>query len=56
MQFHTQFDNNTQQAGTPGTELGQAQLKLELELSFTWFKFCCIKLIDKNTTGCFESH
>ena len=32
------FDYNAKQAGA---ELGQAQLKLELELSFTWFKFCC---------------
>ena len=29
-----------------GAELGQAQLKLELELSFTWFKVN--KLINKN--------
>ena len=29
--------------------LGQAQLKLELELSFTWIKIFCIKLIDKDT-------
>ena len=28
-----------------GTELSQAQLKLELELCFTSFKICCIKLI-----------
>ena len=28
-----------------GTVLGQAQLKLELELYFTSFKICCIKLI-----------
>ena len=34
-------EKNVQQAGT---ELGQAQLKLELELNFTWFKFCSIKL------------
>ena len=33
-----------------GAELGQAQLKLELELSFTWFKMFCIKLIYKTTT------
>ena len=39
-----------------GAELGQAQLKLELELSFTWFKICCIKLINKNTTGYFGCH
>ena len=26
-----------------GTVLGQAQLKLELELCFTLFKICCIK-------------
>ena len=39
-----------------GTELGQAQLKLELDLSFTWSKFCCIKLIDINTTGFFDCH
>ena len=39
-----------------GTELGQAQLKLELELIFTWSKFCCIKLIDINTTGYFNCH
>ena len=45
--------NTNEQAGT---ELGQAQLKLELELSFTWFKFCCIKLIDLNTTGYFDYH
>ena len=31
-----------------GVLLCQAQLKLELELSFTWFKICCIKLINKN--------
>ena len=34
--------NNHKQAGTV---LGQAQLKLELELYFTSFKICCIKLI-----------
>ena len=45
--------NMTKQAGT---ELGQAQLKLELELSFTWFKFCWIKLNDINTTGYFDCH
>ena len=28
-----------------GTVLGQAQLKMELELYFTSFKICCIKLI-----------
>ena len=28
-----------------GTVLGQAQLKLELELYFTSFKICCIELI-----------
>ena len=28
-----------------GAELGQAQLKLELELFFTSFKICCMKLI-----------
>ena len=28
-----------------GTVLGQAQLKLELELYFTSLKICCIKLI-----------
>ena len=39
-----------------GAELGQAQLKLELELSFTWFKICCIKLINKNTAGYFDCH
>ena len=39
-----------------GAELGQAQLKRELELSFTWFKFYCIKLIDKNTTDYFDCH
>ena len=27
------------------TKLGQAQLKLELELSFTSFKICCITKI-----------
>ena len=43
-----QLIENSKQAGT---ELGQAQLKLELELSFIWFKSCCIKLIDINTTG-----
>ena len=36
------FDNLKKQAGTV---LGQAQLKLELELYFTPFKICCIKLI-----------
>ena len=30
-----------------GAELGQAQVNLELELSLTWFKICCIKLINK---------
>ena len=35
-----------------GAELGQAQLKLELELSLT----CCIKLINKNTAGYFDCH
>ena len=39
-----------------GIELGQAQLKLELELSFTWFKTGWIKLINKNTTGYFDCH
>ena len=29
------------------SELDQAQFKLELELSFTLFKICCIKLINK---------
>ena len=33
-----------------GAEQGQAQLKLELVLSFTWFKMFCIKLIYKTTT------
>ena len=28
-----------------GAELGQAQLKLELELCFTSFEICCIKLV-----------
>ena len=28
-----------------GTVLGQAQLKLELELYLTSFKICCIKLV-----------
>ena len=28
-------------------ELGQAQLKLELKLSFTWFKICCIMMKQK---------
>ena len=39
-----------------GAELGQAQQKLEMKLSFTWFMFCCIKLIDKNNTGYFDCH
>ena len=39
-----------------GAELGQAQLKLELELSFTWFKIFCIKSINKNTDGYFDCH
>ena len=39
-----------------GAELYQAQLKLELELSFTWLEFCCIKLTDKNATGYFDCH
>ena len=39
-----------------GAELGQAQLKLELELSFTWFEICCIKLINKNTAGYIDYH
>ena len=39
-----------------GAELGQAQLKLELELSFTWFQIFCIKLINKNTAGYFDCH
>ena len=30
-----------------GNVLGQAQLKLELELYFTSFKICCIKLIQQ---------
>ena len=46
-------DINQEQAGA---ELGQAQLKLELELSFTWFKICCAKLIDKNSNGYFDCH
>ena len=37
-----QILNEVKQAGT---KLGQAQLKLELELYFTSFKICCIKLI-----------
>ena len=28
-----------------GAELRQTQLKLELELSLTWLKICCDKLI-----------
>ena len=54
-QVEESLEKQGQQAGA---ELGQAQLKLELELelSFTWFKFCCIKLIDKNTTGYFDCH
>ena len=40
--------HNKDNPGQAGAELGQAQLKLELELSFTWFKICCIKLINKN--------
>ena len=47
------FNKKAEQAGA---ELGQAQLKLELELSFTWFKFCCIQFIDKNTTDYFDCH
>ena len=39
-----------------GAELGQAQLKLELELSFTWFQIFFIKLINKNTAGYFDCH
>ena len=31
-----------------GALLGQAQLKLEVELSFTWFNICCIKVINKH--------
>ena len=30
-----------------GAKLGQAQLKLEMELCSFWFKICCIKLINK---------
>ena len=37
-------------------ELGQAQLKLELELSVTWFKIYCIQFINKNNTGYFDYH
>ena len=37
-------------------ELGQVQLKLELELSFTSLKICCIKLIYKNAISYFECH
>ena len=39
---HISFGNNVKQAGTV---LGQGQLKLELELYFTSFKICCIKLV-----------
>ena len=45
--------NKAKQAGA---ELGQAQLKLELELSFAWSKIFCIKLINKNTAGYFDCH
>ena len=37
-----------------GAELGQAQLKLELELIFTRFKIFFIKLIYKNNAGFFD--
>ena len=39
---HKRVSTKLKQAGT---ELGQAQLKLELELCFTSFKICCIYLI-----------
>ena len=35
----------SQEEEQAGTVLGQAQLKLELELNFTSFKICCIKLV-----------
>ena len=41
-QFKLSTDKRKKQAGTV---LGQAQLKLELELCFTSFNICCIKLI-----------
>ena len=53
LNISTEILNKWQQAGA---ELDQAQLKQELELSFTWFTFCCIKLINKNTTGYFDCH
>ena len=37
-----------------GAEVGQTQLKQELELSFTWFKIFGIKLNNKNTAGYFD--
>ena len=39
-----------------GALLGQAQLKLELELSITLFNICRIKVINKNTAGFFGCH
>ena len=47
------FKKNKKQAGA---QLGQAQLKLELELSFTWFEIYWIKVINKNTAGYFNFH
>ena len=41
-QVEVGFELGKKQAGTV---LGQAQLKLELELYFTSFKICCIKLV-----------
>ena len=35
----------TQNYRQAGAEVGQAQLKLELELCFTSFEICCIKLV-----------
>ena len=35
----------TQNHRQAGAEVGQVQLKLELELCFTSFEICCIKLV-----------
>ena len=43
--YYPYFNINFKKMKQAGAELGQAQLKLELELCFTSFEICCIKLV-----------
>ena len=45
IQNNDEKHNNDNEKEQAGTVLGQAHLKLELELYFTSFNICCIKLI-----------